>query len=518
MSNQWTAGTAGTGNGPTSANGRAGTASPASPAGAARRRVPQVSEILDTVQSGVCQFVDLQFTDVTGSLKSVVLPARQVAETLEYGHWFDGSSLEGAARIMETDLLLRPDIHTWGILPWMDVGGQHTARLLCDIETPDGLPFPADPRAVLKRACQDAAELGYHYQVAAELEFYLFRPAREGYLNIAQLVAQGPSDQGGYFDLAPARDLNVRDAMVQALAAIGIEVEASHHEIGPGQHEIDLPLLPAVDAADAIATAKYIVKSVARQRGLLATFMPKPLVHAAGSGLHLAQVLQAADGRYVFANALDEYGLSPVARAFIAGQLAHARAMCAVLAPNVNSYKRLGRGFDAPASLSWSRNNPLAVVRVPHLPARWRKQRGAAASTVPRGQSAPPRPPGQPGQLDSDMDGGEFMRLELRCPDPSCNPYLALAVALASGLDGIHTNAEPPAPSDTGGGLRDESQIETLPVSLGEAIQELEWNPVIRDALGAPVYERLLLAKEQEWQEYRRQVSAWELERYFESS
>jgi glutamine synthetase len=293
--------------------------------------------------------------------------------------------------------------------------------------------------------------------------------------------------------------------MVQALSALGVAVEASHHEIAPGQHEIDLPLLPALAAADAVVTCKYVVKSLARQRGLVATFMPKPLPHAAGSGLHLHQALLDVDGVPALADPADEHGLSAFGRSFIAGQLAHARAMCAVLAPTVNSYKRIGRGFDAPSYLLWSHSSPYAMIRVPR------------SSLLRRSRSAA----GQGGAAERNATG--TMRVELRCPDPSCNPYLAFAVALAAGLDGIRSGLQPPAAvsyaaAGAGGPALDESQIEVLPASLGEALGEVEWDPVVRDALGAPVYERLLAAKEGEWQEYRRQVSAWELDRYFETA
>ncbi|HEU5315622.1 MAG TPA: glutamine synthetase family protein [Chloroflexota bacterium] len=430
------------------------------------------------------QFVDLQFTDVTGTLKSVVLPARQLAETLDYGHWFDGSALEGAARSMETDLLLRPDLSTWAVLPWLGPGGERTARVLCDVQTPDETPFPADPRAVLRRVLADAADTGYEFHAAAEVEFFLFRGRPATHAPPAGGRGSRPADRGGYFDLSPESDAHFRDEVVQTLDRLGVAVEASHHEIGPGQHELDLPLLPALRAADAMVTCKYAVKTVARRRGLSATFMPKPLPDVAGSGLHLAQVLLDKDGRNALAEPLDEHGLSRAGRAFIAGQLAHARAMCAVLAPSVNSYKRLGRGFDAPSSITWGHANPLAAIRVPRAQSR-RQQ-----------------------------------HVELRCPDPSCNPYLALAVALAAGLDGIRQNLDTPPPVDAAlaSGLIDESQIEVLPASLGEALQELEWDPVVRDALGAPVNERLLMAREREWQEFRRQVSPWELDRYFESA
>jgi len=481
-------------------------------------------DILTAIEGGACPFIDLQFTDVTGALKSVVLPSRQLAKTLEHGHWFDGSALEGEARAMETDLLLRPDLSTWGILPWPGPGGQRTGRLLCDIQTPDETPFPADPRAVLARAIAEATSLGYEYRTGAEVEFFLFHrkpDARTPSINRrgatgaagatgamgASSTMGAPADRGGYFDLSPESDAHFRDEVVQALTALGIQVEASHHEIGPGQHEIDLPLLPAMRAADSITTCKYIVKIIAQRRGLAATFMPKPIAGVAGSGLHLAQVLFSLDGRNAFAEPLDEHGLSSTGRAFIAGQLAHARAMCAVLAPSVNSYKRLGRGFDAPSSLTWGHTNPLAAIRVPRPQVRRLNQRSAiSVSRAPTDDR-------------STQSASGAVHVELRCPDPSCNPYLALAAALAAGLDGVRNSLTAPAPSDgIAASLIDESQLEVLPASLGEALQELEWDPVIRDALGAPVFERLLLAREQEWQAYRRQVSAWELDRYFEGA
>jgi glutamine synthetase len=390
--------------------------------------------------------------------------------------------------------------------------------VLCDVETPDGGPFPADPRAALARAVAAAAEAGFTYHVASEVEFYLFRSAGgAGGASGATAPAGGhrmhggPADHGGYFDLA-ADEGHVREEIVQALGRLGVPVEASHHEIGPGQHEIDVPLLPAVAAADAVVTCKYVAKVVARRRGLLATFMPKPMADAAGSGLHLLQALRDGHGRDVFAEPTDEWGLSAAGRAFIAGQLAHARAMCAVLAPSVNSYRRIGRGFDAPSYLTWGRANPLAVIRVPR------------ATWLPRAvREAPPdAPPGPPWR----SNGGQAApsrpastQVELRCPDPSCNPYLALAVAIAAGLDGIRGAMTPPAPAGgTTGTPLDDLQVELLPASLAEAIQELEWDPVVRDALGAPVYERLLLSKEQEWEAYRRHVSTWEVERYLETS
>ena len=461
---------------------------------------PAAERVLAEAAAAGCQFVDLHFTDVTGAVKSVGLPAVQLRDAIRYGHWFDGSALEGGARTMETDLLLWPDLATWALLPWSDGRGERSGRVICDVQTPDGDPYPLDARSVLRRALLDADELALRYLVAPELEFFLFRGGT-GASTAADYLAAGPADSGGYFDLAPQQAGRLREEIVRALEAIGIAVEASHHEIAAGQHEIDLPLLPALQAADALVTCKYVVRTLARQRGLVATFMPKPLPNAAGSGLHLHQVLVGADGTSVVADLADEHGLSPRGRAFIAGQLAHARAMCSILAPTVNSYKRIGRGFDAPGYLIWSHTNPLAVVRVPRPALLRRPSAVPSANRLGTGEAA--------------------MRIELRCPDPSCNPYLALAVALAAGLDGIRSGLEPPAPPDEDASrpaALDESQVEVLPTSLGEALSEVEWDPVIRAALGAPVYERLLTAKEQEWQDYRRQVSAWELDRYFESA
>jgi glutamine synthetase len=479
----------------------------------------ETERVLRQAEASACEFIDFQFTDVAGAVKSVVLPTGQLDETLRFGHWFDGSALEGSARTMETDLLLRPDLATWGLLPWPGTRGERSGRLLCDVRTPEGQPFPADPRAVLRRLIADAADMGLDYRVASEVEFYLFRPrpgdARPrpdacrpvpGGVTLpsgAPPFSLEPLDRGGYFDMSVHQDTRIRDEMVQALSDLGVSVQASHHEIGPGQQEIDLPLLPALAAADAIVTCKFVVKAVARRRGLVATFMPKPLSATAGSGLHLHQALLRPEGADAMADARDEHGLSAAGKRFVAGQLAHGRAMCAVLAPTVNSYKRIGRGFDAPSVLVWGHTNPQAVVRVPRAAGR---------------RVLPPRP-GHGGARRAAPGDPAPLQAELRCPDPSCNPYLALAVALASGLDGIRAGLSLPAPVEPlAGGETDDPQVDVLPGSLGEAIGELEWDPVVRDALGAPVYERLLQAKAQEWEDYRRQVGPWELERYFESA
>jgi len=441
-----------------------------------------VAEILAQAERAEVQFVDLQFNDLLGAAKSVVIPAGQLGECLERGKWFDGSALEGAARLAETDLILRPDPSTWALLPWEREGPHRTARLICDILTPEGEPFAADPRGVLRRALQAAAQRGLTYCAAAEMEFFLFREPER-----AASIPLHPQDQVSYFDLGPDAGTLTREEIVQHLAALGVDVASSHHEVAPGQHEIDLAAAPALQAADWIMTTKFVARAVARRRGLRATFMPKPLKGAAGSGLHLHQsLLRTADGSNALWDPADPYRLSPLARQFLAGQLAHARALCAVLAPTVNSYKRLGTGYEAPVHICWAHLNRAALIRVPQL-----------------GRRAP-----------------QMAVLELRCADPSGNPYLALAAMLQAGLDGIEQGLEPPPPAEevllSGGGAPART-VEVLPASLGEALEELAWDPVVRGALGEPVYERLMQAREQEWEAYCQEVTPWELARYFDS-
>lgn len=436
-----------------------------------------VARILGDVSAGRCQFVELQFTDVGGALKGVALPASQVREVLEFGHWFDGSALEGNARLAETDLRLWLDPRTWAVVPWSPAPGM--ARAICTIRTPDGESYPADPRSVLERAVEAAAEAGLRVDVAVEIEFFVFRARPDG--------SRSPIDRAGFFDTAGDLGGGFREEVARALEALGVPVEGTHHELAPGQHEIDLPAMPALVAADAIVTVKYAVKALARRRGFHATFMPKPLEGVAGSGLHFHQSVRRADGGDVFADELDEHGLSATARRWIGGQLAHARAACAVLAPQVNSYKRLGRGHDAPSAIAWSRRDQAAMLHVTRpIPSR--------------------RGPG----------GSRPVRVEIRNADPSCNPYLAVAVAIASGLDGIREGLEPPPPLVAGDAQA--LAAEALPVSLGEALTELAWDGVVRDALGSHVHDRLVTASEQEWQAYKSHVTPWEVARAFDAS
>ena len=429
-------------------------------------------------QDGV-EFVNLQFTDIVGIVKTVTIPVAELDVALGRGVWFDGSSVEGFARIAESDMYLVPDPTTYAVIPW-DRSDSPTARLICDVYTPDRRPFEGDPRRVLKRAMQEADALGLGYHTGPEPEFFLFESDGNG------RISPRPHDRGGYFDLSTDRGVAVRKEMAKALAAFGIEVEASHHEVAAGQHEIDFRYTDALRAADNVGTFKVTLKEVARRNGLHATFMPKPIAGINGSGMHVHQSLVRKDtGENAFADSKHEYGLSGIARQFIAGQLAHARGMSAVLAPLVNSYKRLVPGYEAPVYVSWGRINRSALIRVP--------------------QVQPDRP--------------ESTRLELRCPDPSCNPYLAFAVMLRAGLDGIKKQMEPPPISDEDlyhldDRGRQARGLGMLPGSLGEALEELTRDDLVCETLGRHVVERFVEAKTTEWQEYNLQVSDWELDRY----
>jgi glutamine synthetase len=435
-------------------------------------------DVLAEVKSRHVQFVHLQFTDVVGIVKGTTIPINQLDVALNRGVWFDGSSIQGFARIAESDMYLVPDPRTFAVIPWESGDGPATARMICDVYTPAGEPFAGDPRHVLKRALEQAAARGYVYNCGPELEFFLFRNGDDGAPRCE------PQDEGGYFDYSTDGAIGVRKEMIGALQAFGITVEAGHHECGPGQHEIDFKYADALTTADNAITFKYVLKAVARRHGLHATFMPKPIYGIAGSGMHTHQSLcEVATGRNVFADGIDALGLSALARQFIAGQLDHARGMCAVLAPLVNSYKRLVPGYEAPVYVSWARINRSALIRVPRF-------------------SHP-----------------EATRIELRCPDPSCNPYLAFAVMLGAGLDGIDRELTPPAPAEEDLYSLDEEHrrarsLETLPGTLDEALRCLAGDQVVREALGAHVYARFVEAKAQEWDEYRLRVSPWEVDRY----
>lgn len=422
-------------------------------------------------------FINLRFIDILGTVKTVTIPIRELERAIEHGVWFDGSAIEGFARIAESDMYLVPDLTTYKLIPWEQKDGEKTARLICHIYTPDGRPFAGDPRYVLVKMLHQAAELGYTYQVGPELEFFLFQRDSEG------RVTPNPHDGAGYFDFSTDQAAHVRRQMVLALQSFDIIVEATHHEVAAGQHEIDLDHSDALIAADQIVTCRITLKAIAHLNGLFASFMPKPLAGVNGNGMHIHQNLaDLATGKNLFYDPNDPYDLSKLARQFIAGLLAHARGMVIVLAPLVNSYKRLVPGYEAPVYLSWGRTNRSALVRVP------RTSRGLAESA----------------------------RIELRCPDPSCNPYLALAVMLAAGLDGIKRQLPLGEAAEEDLFQVDPRALglETLPGSLGEAIDALQDDEVVQAALGPHVYERFLDAKIHEWEDYRAYVSPWEINHY----
>jgi glutamine synthetase len=431
--------------------------------------------------AGVAQ-VELQFTDVTGAVKSVAVPARRLAHVLESGEWFDGSALEGLAREVESDMYLRPDPTTFSILE--PAGQVPCARLICEVVTPTGKPYPGDGRAVLRELLAQAESAGLNYLVAPEIEFFLFPLGDD---NVEPLA----DDPSSYFERARGRSRQVELDIVASLEAMGIRIESSHHEVASGQFELDLPMLPALVSADTVVTLKSAVKELARERGMQATFMPKPRAEIAGSGMHTHQVLVDKAGRSVFDDPSDDYGLSPIARAFAAGQLEHAPGLSALVAPLVNSYKRLVPGYEAPVAGSWGRHSRSALIRVP----------------------------AQVRQENPPTDIFET-RLELRLPDPSCNPYLAFTAMLAAGLDGLDRGCElgPPLEEVEHGFGGGHSVTRPLPASLGEALSALEDDDVIMSALGSELLELFRSAKALEWEAYRRQVTPWEVAAYFQRS
>ena len=444
------------------------------------RTEPSVLELLSWVKEDRVEFVNMQFTDVMGIVKNVTMPKGEIEEALTNGVWFDGSSIEGFTRIAESDMFLMPDRSTYAVIPW-ERDGHITARLICDVYKPNGDPFPGDPRGVLKRQLERLAKLGYGYNTGPELEFFLFRQENGQ-------ISPLPHDKAGYFDVSTDLASDVRKDMVVALGEMGITVEQAHHEVAIGQHEIDFRYADALVTADNAITFKYTLKAIAQRHGLHATFMPKPLEGINGSGMHTHQSFYHLDGGgNAFVDENDPYGLSKVARQFMAGLLAHARGMSSVFAPIVNSYRRLVPGFEAPVYIGWANTNRSALIRVPAV----RPQRRQAT------------------------------RVELRCPDPSCNPYLTFAVMLAAGLDGIERDLPLPEPVEENLYHFTEEDllhrnVGQLPATLGEAVQELQKDDVVREALGEHIYTHLVDAQKQEWDAFRQHVSQWERDRYLE--
>ncbi|QTH45083.1 type I glutamate--ammonia ligase [Cohnella sp. LGH] len=421
------------------------------------------------------RFIRLQFTDLLGSIKNVEIPFSQLEKALDNKMMFDGSSIEGYVRIEESDMYLYPDLSTWVVFPW--VTENKVARLICDIYMPDGTPFAGDPRGILKRALEDAEKMGYTtMNVGPEPEFFLFQTDDKGY------PTAEVNDQGGYFDLAPT-DLgeNCRRDIVLTLEEMGFEIEASHHEVAPGQHEIDFKYASAVKAADQIQTFKLVVKTIARQHGLHATFMPKPLFGVNGSGMHCHLSLFRGNEN-AFYDQSDKLGLSEEARHFMTGILKHARGFAAITNPTVNSYKRLVPGYEAPCYVAWSASNRSPMIRIP----------------ASRGLST---------------------RVEVRNPDPAANPYLTLAALLKAGLDGISSKLPTPPPVDRNiYVMSDEERIEegipSLPIDLKEALSELLRDDIICEALGDHALSHFYELKEIEWDMYRTQVHQWERDQY----
>ncbi|MVP00423.1 type I glutamate--ammonia ligase [Paenibacillus lutrae] len=432
-------------------------------------------DILKIAKEENVRFIRLQFTDLLGTIKNVEIPVSQLQKALDNKMMFDGSSIEGYVRIEESDMYLYPDLDTWVIFPW--VTESKVARLICDVYLPDGNPFPGDPRGILKRVLKEAETMGYtSMNVGPEPEFFLFKTDEKGNPTMEL------NDQGGYFDLAPT-DLgeNCRREIVLKLEEMGFEIEASHHEVAPGQHEIDFKYADAIKAADQIQTFKLVVKTIARQHGLHATFMPKPLFGVNGSGMHCNQSLFKGKEN-AFVDEQDKLGLSEDARHYMAGMLHHARSFAAITNPTVNSYKRLVPGYEAPCYVAWSASNRSPMIRIP----------------ASRGLST---------------------RVEARNPDPAANPYLALAVMLKAGLDGIKNKIQLPPPTDRNIYVMTEEErveegIPSLPGNLKEALNELLRSEVIREALGEHALTHFYELKEIEYDMYRTQVHAWERDQY----
>ena len=433
------------------------------------------ARILERIEREKVKFMRLQFTDILGAIKNVEVPDRQFEEAINGRIMFDGSSIEGFVRIEESDMYLKPDLATFQVFPWTYDGTGRVGRMICDIANPDGTPFAGCPRTTLKRMIALAAERGFAMNAGPEAEFFLFQ-RKDG------APSTETHDSGGYFDLTPV-DLgeDVRREIVLALEQMGFHVEAAHHEVAPGQHEIDFRHDDVLTTADNVTTFRFVVKNVAVRHDLHATFMPKPIFGINGSGMHTHQSLFAA-GRNAFFDERAEWQLSRTCLAYIAGILKHAPAFCAITNPLVNSYKRLVPGYEAPTAIAWSERNPGPLVRVPAA-------RGADT------------------------------RIELRMPDPSCNPYLALAVMLRAGLDGIEKELDPGPPVNKNiykmsHRERRHLRIDELPGNLSEALDALEKSELMRETLGDHIFDQFVAAKRAEWDGYIRHVSPWEIDRY----
>ena len=433
------------------------------------------ASIHETVERLGVKFMRLQFTDILGAIKNVEVPDKQFDDALDGKIMFDGSSIEGFVRIEESDMYLKPDLRTFQVFPWENSAGEKVARLICDIYMPDGTPFGGCPRMALRRVIAMAAERGFQMNAGPEAEFFLFQ-TRDG------SPTTETHDTGGYFDLTPV-DLgeDVRRQIVLVLEAMGFHVEAAHHEVAAGQHEIDFRYDDVLTTADNISTFRFVVKNVAMQNCLHATFMPKPIRGINGSGMHTHQSM-FSKGVNVFFDEQAEWQLSKTCLHYIGGLLRHAKAICAITNPLVNSYKRLVPGYEAPTNIAWSEKNRSPLIRVP-------------------------------------ASRGPGTRVELRMPDPSCNPYLALAVMLRTGLDGIEHETDPGPPVNKNiytmsHRERRHLKIDELPGNLNDALDTLEKDDLMRDTLGEHIFTHFIAAKREEWFDYIKQVTPWEIDRY----
>nr|WP_320010704.1 type I glutamate--ammonia ligase [uncultured Desulfobulbus sp.] len=434
-------------------------------------------EIMQIIKEKNVNFFRMQFVDIFGMMKNIAIPRSQIEKALDGQIMFDGSSIEGFVRINESDMYLKPDYDTFVVLPWREKDGSNAARIICDVYKPDGTPFEGCPRGNLKRVMAETKKLGYTMNVGTECEFFLFRRDENGRPTTIT------DDITGYFDVEPDDGgIECRRAIIETLEEMGFEIEASHHEVAEGQHEINFKYADAVTAADNTITYKWVVRSIAAEFGLAATFMPKPIFGINGSGMHTNQSLFNLDGTNAFYDDKGPLELSEIAYKYIAGIAKNARGFAAVTNPLVNSYKRLVAGYEAPVYIAWSASNRSALIRIP-------------------------------------ASRGLGTRTEVRCPDPTCNPYLAFAMMLCSGLDGVKNNL--PAPPATNEDIfemtpaeKEAAGIASLPANLQEALEALKENPIAKEALGEHILAKYLEGKEQEWDSYRTAVTDWELDNY----
>ncbi len=441
---------------------------------------PDKKMILELAEKEKVEFINIQFTDLYGVVKAITVPVDKLEGIIDGNVWFDGSSIQGFTRICESDMFLKPDLSTFAVLPWTRNGGS-TARIIGDVYMPDGKPFEGDPRYILKRVIKEAKEMGYDFYLGPELEFFLFERDENGSLRLL------PHDRGGYFDQTTDKAADVRRAMSHNMRAMGLDVEALHHEVAEGQHEIDIKYTDALAMADQAITLRWVVKETAARFGLHATFMPKPVFGINGSGMHVHQSMFKGGENMFYSESDQEYHLSDLARQFMAGQLKHVREMNAVINPTVNSYKRLVPGYEAPVYVAWAARNRSALIRIP------RYTEGNKAAT----------------------------RCELRCPDPSCNPYLAFAAMLGAGLAGIKGKYELPDAVEENiyhfsEDELDQKGIGRLVGSLGEALDEFGKSDLMLEVFGKHTFNEYLAAKRAEWDAYRLDVSGWERDRYME--